>query len=248
MAVRVCDHADECMQRGREWKNRIGKKERKSFKREMPEFGESIWFFKPGSASQDKLDERWGDGVYLGMIEESSELYIGKKKGIIKARTFARGGEADRWRKKDIEEVVGAPWEALPRRGMGEVRSKVYIAGAGSGEYIIPETQMQQAVPTRMRSDIEDLDKYGYTLGCTRCQANNRGEAGVNHNEDCRSKNEEKMRVGAPERYARTPGRLAEGTLKEDEGRVKHIRSKKKLEQKADRKEQRRKDISKKAE
>ena len=31
----------------------------KKFKRELPEFGESIWYLKPGSAGKDKLDERW---------------------------------------------------------------------------------------------------------------------------------------------------------------------------------------------
>ena len=34
---------------------------------------ESKWCFKPGSAGKDTLDERWGDGVYIGMTQESSE-------------------------------------------------------------------------------------------------------------------------------------------------------------------------------
>ena len=65
------------------------------FKREVPEFAESVWYLKPGSAGKEKLDERLGDGIYLGIIEESSEFYIGTKEGIIKVRTSARGGESD---------------------------------------------------------------------------------------------------------------------------------------------------------
>ena len=194
----------------------------------MPEFGESIWYLRPGSAGKDKLDERWGDRVYLGIIEESLELYVGTKEGIIKVRTFARRGEADRWRKKEIEEMVGVPWEPVPGRGMNEVKSKVHIAGKGAGEDIIEEPQLRGAIPRRMRFDADDLQKYGYTLGCPGCRAKNRGEVGVNHSEECRQRIEEKIRVDDPERYNKALGRLAEGTLKEgtlkgDERKAKDI-------------------------
>ena len=105
----------------------------------MPELGESIWYLKPGSAGKDELDERWGDGAYLGIMEESSELYVGTKEGIMKVRTFARRGEEERWRAKELEETVGAPWEPIPGRGVRELKSKVHIAGVGSGEDIIKE-------------------------------------------------------------------------------------------------------------
>ena len=52
----------------------------KKFRREVPEFGESIWYLKPGTSGKEKLDERWGDGVYLGIIEESSVIYISARK------------------------------------------------------------------------------------------------------------------------------------------------------------------------
>ena len=86
----------------------------KKFKREIPEFGESVWYLKSGSAGKDKLDEGWGDGVYLGVIEESCELHIGTKEGFIEVRTFARRGEEHRWRKKEIGEMVGVTWEPIP--------------------------------------------------------------------------------------------------------------------------------------
>ena len=38
----------------------------KIFERELPEFGESIWYLKQGSTGKDKLEEKWGDGTYLG--------------------------------------------------------------------------------------------------------------------------------------------------------------------------------------
>ena len=103
------------------------------------EFGQSMLYLKPGSAGKDKPDERWGVRVYLGIIEESSELYIGTKDGVIKVRTSARRGEEDRWRKKQVEEVIGVPWEPIPGRGVKEVKWRVHIAAVGAGEDIIEE-------------------------------------------------------------------------------------------------------------
>ena len=245
---------------GEDGKTAYERRRGKSFKREIPEFGESIWYLRPGSAGKDKLDERWGDGVYLGIIEESLEIYVGTKEGIIKVRTFARRGEADRWRKKEIEEMVGVPWEPVPGRGMKEVKSKVHIAGVGAGEDIIEEPQLRGAIPRRMRFDADDLDKYGYTFGCPGCRAKNRGDIAVNHSEECRRRIEEKIREADPERYMRTLGRLAEGTLKEGtlkegtlrkekghERRAKHFEVRKKLKQKEDRKEERREEMRRKS-
>ena len=108
----------------------------------MPEFGESIWYLNSGSAVKEKLEKRWADGVYLGIIEESSELCLGTKEGVIKVRPFAQRGEDDRWRAKELEEMIGVPWEPVPGKGMREVKSRVYIAGAGAGKAITDEPQI----------------------------------------------------------------------------------------------------------
>ena len=215
----------------------------KKFKRELPEFGESIWYLRPGTAGKEKLDERWGDGVYLGVLEDSSEIYVGTKDGTIKVRTFARRGEEDRWREKKLQEMIGVPWEPIPGTGMREVKSRVHIEGAGAGEDIVEEAQVRASIPRRMRFDLDDLEKYGYTTGCPGCKAKNRGQTGVNHNEECRSRIEEKIRKEEPERYDKTLGRLAEGVVQKegrgDERKVKDLEVKKKLKQKEDRKNER---------
>ena len=78
---------------------------------------------------------------------------------------------------------------------------------------MIPAQQVRQAVPRRMRCDMDDLDKYGFTIGCLGRRAKNRMEICVKHSDDCRQRIEEKIRVEDPERCNRTLGRLAEGTL-----------------------------------
>ena len=57
---------------------------------------------------------------------------------------------------------------------MKKVRSRVCIAGVGGGGDLIQEPQIRQAVPRQMRFDMDDLEKYGYTLGCPGCKAKNR--------------------------------------------------------------------------
>ena len=126
-------------------------------------------------------------------------------------RTFARRGEKDRWRTKEIDEMVGVPWEPIPGRGVREIKSRVHIEGVGTGEDIIVEPQIREAIPRRMRFDLDDLEKYGFTVGCPGCKSKSRGQTGVNHNEECRNRVEERIRKEEPDRYEKTLGRLIEG-------------------------------------
>ena len=76
-------------------------------------------------------------GVYLGMNEESSQLYIGAKDGVIKVRTSARRGEEYRWRKKEIEEMIGVPWEPIlwQRSEGSQVESTHCSSRSGRGHH-----------------------------------------------------------------------------------------------------------------
>ena len=60
----------------------------KCFNREVPEFGEKVLYLKPESLGVNKLDSRWEPGHLLGIRDESGELYIGTKDGILKVRTY----------------------------------------------------------------------------------------------------------------------------------------------------------------
>ena len=57
----------------------------REFKKEIAEFGERVWYLQSGSAGKDKLGNRWGEGVWMGMRDNSGEHLIGTPKGIIKA-------------------------------------------------------------------------------------------------------------------------------------------------------------------
>ncbi len=50
------------------------KTERRKYKKELIELGESVHYLKPESAGRDKFNVRWGEGVYAGHREESGEI------------------------------------------------------------------------------------------------------------------------------------------------------------------------------
>ena len=49
---------------------------------------------KDGSPS---WEERWSQGIWLGIIEESGEIIIGTTEGVLKARSFRRMGSMGQW-------------------------------------------------------------------------------------------------------------------------------------------------------
>ena len=63
----------------------------------LAEFGECVWYLKPKTAGINKADVRWDDGVWLGIHDNSGEVYMGTRAGVIKVRTIRRKGiKADR--------------------------------------------------------------------------------------------------------------------------------------------------------
>ena len=60
--------------------------------KEIVEFGERVWYFKTRSRGNMSAENRWNNGVRLGVREESGEYIIGAEKGIAKIRTDRRKG------------------------------------------------------------------------------------------------------------------------------------------------------------
>ena len=65
----------------------------KAFNQEVVEFGEEVWYMYPGIVGKHKLDNRWANGVWLGMLERSNESIIGTNEGCIKVRSIRRKPE-----------------------------------------------------------------------------------------------------------------------------------------------------------
>ena len=94
----------------------------KNFRKEVADFGESVWYLKPKSLGKRKLVSRWASGIWLGIRDESNEVLIGTTEGVIKVRTVRRkGSPEERWDTVGIDSMKGIPWElVLGDRRQGE--------------------------------------------------------------------------------------------------------------------------------
>ena len=82
------------------------------------EFAEKVlWKHHPGK-KMEKMNARWGYGLFLGVKTKSGELIVvdGETKEIKYVRTVKRIPEEQRWDAGNLEWVMGVPWN----RGNGD--------------------------------------------------------------------------------------------------------------------------------
>ena len=131
------------------------------FVREVAEFGEHAWYYNPGIAGRDKLDVRWESGIWLGIRDESGEVIIGTSKGVLKARSFRRKPESERWNNNALQEMQGLPWEPIPALGQREIKSSVHVKMLQEPICKMPNVR-QDVTPARRakitRQDLEQVE------------------------------------------------------------------------------------------
>ena len=170
----------------RRWKGR-------KFNRNITELGEHVLYLKPNSAGKNKLDIRWHEGIWLGIRDESGESIIGTKEGVVTATDFRRKRDHDaRWHVESFDAFVGIPWQPIPGVGTEELRTFVSVPVDPSPIAEIPIGR-DDYIPRRFRIRKEDLENYGYTVGCPGCRAANRGVTHMGHTEECRKRIESKL-------------------------------------------------------
>ena len=74
-----------------------------------------------------RLGSRWGSGVWLGIREESNEVFVGTDEGVVKCRSIRRKAGQDRWDKDLFNSIKGTPWEPTPGRLTTEVPINVRV-------------------------------------------------------------------------------------------------------------------------
>ena len=83
--------------------------------------------YRPGTTKMEekkrtKMDYVYKFGIYLGIVPNSNESWIGTPSGVITARSIRRVTEEEKWRMDDIEAVVGLPWDLRgERQGSAEL-------------------------------------------------------------------------------------------------------------------------------
>ena len=161
----------------------------RTFKALAVEFGECVWHLRLKSAGKDKMNTRWGSGVWLGIREESNEVFVGTDEGVVKCRSIRRKAGPDRWDKDLFNSIKGTPWEPMPGRLSIEVPINVRVPD--EDQVIMPQTLSQEKDIVRRdfriyKSDVKD---YGLTPGCRGCLAADAGSlVARNHTPECRKR------------------------------------------------------------
>ena len=112
----------------------------------------------------------------------------------MKARDFRRKVILkDRWDREMFNKFKGVPWEPVPGQS-GDIELKSKIKLPMLEEAITQGIQVRdEYTPRRFRIKKEDLEKYGYTVGCPGGRAASRGLVAVGHTEACRKRIEEEL-------------------------------------------------------
>ena len=180
----------------------------------VAELGENVLYLQANSAGKHKFDVRWHEGIWLGIRDESGESVVGTPEGVVKAKDFRRKRDHDeRWNVSRFDVFRGVPWEPIPGIGGEELRTFVSLPVERSS----PEPMLRSIddyVPRRFRIRKEDLERYGYIVGCPGCKAANRGQPHVAHAEECRKRIESKLAEVEDVRLKSQKKRLATGKVK----------------------------------
>ena len=166
----------------------------KSFRKVLPPFGESIMFL-PSAKRDAKFEERWKIGIFLGVLEKSSEMLVGFDQRVIRARSIKRRAPSERADATMLLSIKGVPWAPTPDKP-----DSLVIPAVIDKEIEATDAQLPKVVefgPTEPRSvyirkNVE-LARYGYTEGCPGCAAARDGRTAKSHNAACRERIERAM-------------------------------------------------------
>ena len=199
----------------------------KRFKVFVAEFGECVWYLKPGSKSVDKLFSRWEQGVFLGVRDESGESIIGTKDGVIKVRSFRRrASKEQRWNREVVDSIRGSPWEPIPGREGIEIKTSVCIP-CEEGQTIEREDGVaREVVRRRFHIRAKDVEKYKPTMDCEGCKSVNRGGPAINHSIQCRDRFARLFTDAGDPRISRESERLATQIAPEADHAEQHVQIK----------------------
>ena len=159
------------------------------------EFGEGVlWKRRPEGGPLGKLTCMWNDGIFLGVKGSTGELIVGDERGVWRTRTVRRKPESERWRRENIKMIAGVPWRLSEedQNADGEgmrldvtVMDKEYREGIARPEH--------EAIPRAVYIRKEDLEEFGYTVGCPGCRSILKKTTRQAHSEGCRRRLEAEL-------------------------------------------------------
>ena len=140
------------------------------------------------------LESAFTPAVYVGHHGRSGALMALTEHGAVKARSFKRLPESDRFVASELEKLKGLPWN-LNSSLEAERLDRPLVAGPDAqGIPILPVPTGMPPLPPkiqerRMYVSSADVRKYGGSEGCQACtQVYTWGRTNVPHSDACRRK------------------------------------------------------------
>ena len=194
----IAEHAASCItkylvgQDGRTAHERLlGKKANE----DLVEFGEQVFYRVGKMALRNKAAPRWLEGTWIGKRWGTGEHLIDTETGIKTARGIHRKPIEQRWRPDKIEYIVHAPWNWKNEDEDQDVDDEEPEPLREPHQQDLrppePQEQAEPRGPNGVRISKRDLEKWGYTQGCNRCELTRTGKKippGARHSPACRKK------------------------------------------------------------
>jgi hypothetical protein len=159
------------------------------YTRSLVEFGENI-FFRRGKLSKNKLEARWGGGIFLGTEWRTRAAHVGAKEGVLEAHGIRRVPQEARWNADLVQAVKGFPWRRKnPVDGVPEMIRVRHLTEEEKvkGPDVKPEDEPRM---TQVRLPKKLFEDHGYTSGCPGCKALLRNMLPRSHKSECRERME----------------------------------------------------------
>ena len=135
-------------------------------------------------------------GIFLGLLDRSSEVLIGFEKRVVRARSFKRRPPSERADGEMLLSIRGVPWAPTPDTPDSVKRLAVIDRAPEEATpglpAALPELPPPEARNVYIRKTVE-LAKYGYTDGCPGCKAARANQPPKAHSAACRARIEHWM-------------------------------------------------------
>ena len=188
----MVEHAAETLNRylvGEDGKTPYERLRGKKYRGEMYEFGRWMMHRFPGKPEGGSMQPRWAEGVWLGKAVSSDEHVIGMADGtIVKARSVTRKMESQSWNREAVLGVSVPSWKGARRAGEEVRRAEGAVEGAAR-VLDMPEveegparaTASYEPVPRDLYVKPQNLQDFGYTKDCKKCDAIRHGSGALAH-------------------------------------------------------------------
>ena len=146
-------HASACLaygQRGPDGRTPYERKRAKSFRISLPCFGEKVLYLRIPKRSG--LDDRWNEGIFVGLVRRTQELLVATPEGVYKCRSVKRMTSEERIDRNAFDSIRGAPWQPIPGQALMDVPVSMRVEIPA----VIPHSELpppvEVAPPNRRRT------------------------------------------------------------------------------------------------